>query len=1190
MGKKSKNKGNSVIVSSQCKPKVDEPIIIDEEKSKEENKNSVLTTTAMTIPKTEQSMPSMIIKKVPIETTGSNNITGRQETPNSTDKRNEMMKNEPILDIEKPDNMIPPKDSSGISNQINEQNSNSIENGDQKNAMKKRKRHRKKTKCSTVVDENKDNETVSCPEKEVNGEISAQTSNLTTSNATSKKRKRNKNKNKGSTETGNSVFDESKTVNSEMKEQLAIEKSEATVESPPEIQKDYRKIKAKKRVDSKKSILDELQEKQEREQQEARINLKNEIAKREKLLEKIDMVLDCKKSEAKAAQSQQESLRDLSSLTLQSGTSKTNEEQVESHEISNRIEKVLDVTKLEIKNVRNQQAFVGRLEHELAKVREAKDKYLSGEMAEPSTSQQPKLPKHIEKLSREIKDIKDVKPRKKEDLIKEIESRDLLMAEISKVLDTTKNEIEKVQKQQKIISNLETELFKRKEAETNEKLLEMEKNLGDENVHEEIPTSKPPSGSESLLNALMANVGKIKEAQAMKQQKKTENVKPLQGAIQSENLEANEMNYSETKLDPTKIKKEDLHQKISGITSNKDEIKNNKKVRENDSANNELTEQQITNIEKPQEANKKLNDVKKNQKQSKRGFSKETPKGDEEHNIYVVEQTSPKTESQVTLVKPSKVIDQVNIEPQKAADKIKDIAESTKTREAKPELEKIISPKTNDSDISSDSALLDQSLCTDIKFDQKPKKIDVLDTIGLIKSEVKNDEQKISLVIDPKAKAFPEKKAHEAVKPKNMGANLENVIGQNLNSVKNLKKDQTKNKRENQTKKNFEKTLEAISIPDSVNLTSTAETWGKPSMAEILKNAPDPQGIEEISETTISEQAPTALPELNLNESVDIVIETMVDSKVIEDPHPKTSGILTKNSDTTPETVITDSTVSKLNESIKTDDSIVIVGKTDYPETSSEFGTNIDSKNVEGSGFASPVRQNDVKPLKVEEKVSSERKKPETKKTTPNSKSKAYLNKVAKKPDSTSKPRSAPSKIIEVKKPVSQKLACENLETSDSTIEPTPLSITNETVITSEPSSSKTPTEVISNSDQIQNVSTKPLSSENLKAASKSELIKNGSKTSSPSPQKAGNVNPPAIYKPKTPSPPKPVVTKSATNTSSHSPQNVTAKPSASKPANTKSDANKTETKTPMKKTSGTKSTTKSKTATIAEAVNNKKQ
>lgn len=90
------------------------------------------------------------------------------------------------------------------------------------------------------------------------------------------------------------------------------------------------------------------------------------------------------------------------------------------------------------------------------------------------------------------------------------------MSEISKVLDTTKAEIKKVQKQQEVIASLGTELHRQKEAETNEKLMKMqsmgaEKFLQSEGVKE--PADK--------LDKIIADVEALK-----KQSKKSKEETP----------------------------------------------------------------------------------------------------------------------------------------------------------------------------------------------------------------------------------------------------------------------------------------------------------------------------------------------------------------------------------------------------------------------------------------------------------------------------------------------------------------------------------------------------------------------------------------------------------------------------------------------------------------------------------------
>ena len=394
---------------------------------------------------------------------------------------------------------------------------------------KKRKRNKNKKTNSVVIDED-------APEKEESPKVETpKASSIEPENAsdtaTMKKRKRNKNKNK------NKSGSEEPAVVEEVIEEPVVqkiqEKVEARVEALP-APVEVKKIDAPRpepRTKGKQkpnSIPDELKIKQEREQQEARVNLKNEIERREKLMEKIDAVLDNRKSDAKLAKDQQTLLGNMSKeLSKVKIPEMPDFLDTEPDVLFNKIEQVLGVTKLEIKNVQNQQAFVGRLEHELAKVKQTKDKYLRGDTA--STSNEPeapvKLPDHIEKLKQELMEIKkDAPKRPKEELIREIESRDLLMLEINKVLDTTKTEIQKVQKQQKIIANLETELYKIKDKEIDDSI----KYVADHMDDEAPPEQRAASGTSNLLDALMANVAKLKEAQALKKQKSEED-KPKSG-------------------------------------------------------------------------------------------------------------------------------------------------------------------------------------------------------------------------------------------------------------------------------------------------------------------------------------------------------------------------------------------------------------------------------------------------------------------------------------------------------------------------------------------------------------------------------------------------------------------------------------------------------------------------------------
>ncbi|CRL05067.1 CLUMA_CG018155, isoform A [Clunio marinus] len=418
------------------------------------------------------------------------------------------------------------------------------ENVPQAASKSKRKRHRKRknaaaTKVSSEIEESSSTEpppdtkkdvAVKSKEKTVEEKVVVPTEppkselpqacsdnkNVTENRSpvNAAKTRENRKKNKKS-----SNNDETEKVSNEKDvKELPAEKVEVL---PAAHNNETRKSKNRRRGDSKKCIPDELQERLEREQREARDQLKNEIEKREKLLEKIEMVLDCKKQEKKIAKDHQDSIKEMVALTSLASSSTIPANEPEKDLLVDKIEQVLGVTKLEIKNVQNQQAFVGRLETELSKIKDAKNNYLQGETSDAAQASTYKLPEHIEKLKKGIKNVEEVKSKNKDELLKEIESRDILMAEINKVLNTTKTEIQNVQKQQKIIANLETELHKIKEAEINEKLLVLNEEMNDEEEEEEkvnLPVTK--MSSSSLLDTLMANVGKIKDIHAQKQQQK----------------------------------------------------------------------------------------------------------------------------------------------------------------------------------------------------------------------------------------------------------------------------------------------------------------------------------------------------------------------------------------------------------------------------------------------------------------------------------------------------------------------------------------------------------------------------------------------------------------------------------------------------------------------------------------------
>lgn len=595
-----------------------------------------------------------------------------------------------------------------------------------------------------------------------------------------------------------------------------------------------RRGKKQKRFDlsSKKTILDELQERQQREQKEAREHIKNEIAKREKLLETIDLVLDCHKSEAELAKNQQESLNDVKKLTLEAAkvqskpsTSKApkksqgkktspNEE-----ELVNKIEQVLGMTKLEIKNAQTNQAYIGRLEAEVAKVKQSKDILLGGQSA-------PVVPPHIKKMATEIKDLTKEVPKTKEELVKEIESRDVLMAEINRVLDTTKSEIDKVQKQQKIIQNLEVELTKMKEQEIVEKIAALAEEVEVEEEPEP-PPKQQSAATASLLDALMANVGKLKEMQAMKEKQKAE--QPIKTEIeQSKEPDSPVVALKENE-------KAGTPPKSSTEQSKKQQQKDQKIQPQKKQDVKPVSEEQNVNIE-PKTKNVMSNEEKKIETAPqaqlvKQEIAKETIK---EHI-----KESPKTES----VKPeSPKIDKKPVSP-------KDIK---KNQEQKPKsLEKVETKLvTNDK--------------KEIKEVNPEPKVEKLDQKSI---ESKTTECEAKVV---KAEPTAEIKLEKPVEVKSAPVDVKPITStepkpqdkpktpepkKNDQGKKGSPKNSHKNKHNKQDKKDSPKGVPEVVDPPQM-------TTQKPSMAEMLKNAPDPP-TDEI-ETKPSEEeksAPLARPE-----------------------------------------------------------------------------------------------------------------------------------------------------------------------------------------------------------------------------------------------------------------------------------------------------------------------------------------
>jgi hypothetical protein len=117
-------------------------------------------------------------------------------------------------------------------------------------------------KVTELTDVSQANDTTS----EVNSEIQTNTKSVFSDNL--KKRKRNKNKTKKQVD-GNVALGETPQT--------------PVLESVLNVQ-EVSKAENRKGKNKRTSILDELKEREEREKQEARVQLKNEIARREKLL------------------------------------------------------------------------------------------------------------------------------------------------------------------------------------------------------------------------------------------------------------------------------------------------------------------------------------------------------------------------------------------------------------------------------------------------------------------------------------------------------------------------------------------------------------------------------------------------------------------------------------------------------------------------------------------------------------------------------------------------------------------------------------------------------------------------------------------------------------------------------------------------------------------------------------------
>lgn len=1144
---------------------------------------------------------------------------------------------------------------------------------------KKRKRNKKKTNLADGEDQKNEIELQPVqPEiKEEKIEVIQESPEMSQSNDgftdTLKKRKRNRNKNKQkATSQEPEIIENVESVEAAESNEKLPESPNPLREAPSPPQKsESRKNKNKKRSTS---ILDELQERKEREQQEARIALRNEIAKREMLLEKIDMVLNSKKSEAIVASQQQSSLKEITQLAHSAAEPLPEPLPIDDprEQLVDKIEQVLGVTKLEIKNAQNQQAFVGRLEDELAKVQVSKEKYLRGDMSgESSTSAEPKIPEHIEKLAKEIRDISKEKPKTKEEIIKEIETRDLLMSEINKVLHTTKSEIAKVQKQQKIITNLETELNKIKENEFNDQLSKLGMQIKDDEVEDAPKPPKKPSASASLLDALMANVGKLKDAQVLKQQQtfpkendgaKIEKiVQSLQMAESALKIEIKQTIEDAQKssdelfktMDPSKVidvvkqittqealktesmqevgigsvdtliscvtesMKTDIHKKPSPKGSPK---RNDKKKHHDSKAPAQKAEnvaqvaepkeltlidstlakpvEEIVEIAKPEEVKSgpiepasaqnetnivsqsatELKETVKIEEPSKecakveaspKPQPKGSPKGVKNVNDH---KKSPgaqkknqdnKTSGALTTKEKSPAKETIHVKEKSPTKETICIKEKSPTKETICVKEK--SPTKETIRVKEKTPSKDLAIATPVKSVEKPAipaKDEIAEIIPTqiqenVEENVQLEQQKAEIIkVDDKITIQPDLPKAEAIKP--VEATIKNNQLPKLNESKKNdkhKKDSPKSHQKNQKQhkqppspiKTHEPKAEdknhsvpAVVIPEVPQIL-------KPSMADMLKNAPDPVP-DEIQAPDIIEKLPEAVA------TEETIIQSLADAQLPCDV----------------ESTIDNSSKDIQSEQTTMEESMIMLEKPEAEAeaencTNPETNETTDSKNVEGSGFVSPVKESDAKPLKTSPPGKSR----SPVKNIKSAKPQASKTQATSKPAAVSKPRPAPLKTRQTVSKSPTKPASSIVAQSDA---------------------KDAPVASTAVADQTVNGTKSPSSPKKPEIAPKPDFLKHGSKpSSSPSraPQKTGNVSP-SIHKPipHTPSPAKaPVTNKVPVSPQPLSTQTTTAKPKPAvppRPANTKP----TTAKTSSHKTPTQKASVPSKATTLADAVN----
>ncbi|XP_070494186.1 axoneme-associated protein mst101(2)-like [Chironomus tepperi] len=954
MGKKGKNKNQTANIQQNT-------VKLESENFEKDEKFQIMET-----PKVEE----LKVETEIVETLAEESNESKEGTLKSKKRRNRKKKNtatEINIEeaIEEKAGYVNEKEE--ILNLANEMKSESAEEKPSSadastDTLKKKRRRNRKKNVGNVGDVQEENvqETI---KNDDSGEIVMEKPGEDTlsSQQNTLKRKRNKNKNKT-------------TVNQEQNEIIAekpleneqLQKTETKREQKEKVEP-QRRGKKPKRFDlsSKKTISDELQERQEREQKEAQAHIKNEIAKREKLLETIDLVLDCHKTEVELAKNQQESLKDVKLLsqeaakprspTLASKTSKQSSSKKSTpaeEELVNKIEQVLGMTKLEIKNAQTQQAYVSRLEAEVAKVKQSKDILLGGQTSSA-------VPPHIQKMAKEMRDLtKGEVPKTKDELIKEIESRDALMSEINRVLDNTKSEINKVQKQQKIIQNLEVELNKMKDQEIVEKLIALTE---EEESQEPPPPPKQSPATASLLDALMANVGKLKEIQALKEKQKSE----VKVSEKSEVQEIPENIKEAVKLQDAELKVENDAEALS--VAEKPEKEKSKSPQKD--AKKIITEKKQSSPESsPKEQNKHANDQKKQPQKVPQTKSKaEELISTENKKDNILEKIKCVNDS-VSVKEIKEILHELpEIKAPMDLHECKSKPDDVKLEAIKHENPESPKKEPKKREHNKDKGKNDKEV-KNIEIENQEKKI--------LKTEEKNKEQAQGKIESLDCKNNKDVKLVMPVEVKPITScepvSQEFNINENKNSLNLKGNDQKKNDKEQKTSpksshknKNHKHEKKDVlkGVPEVIPLIPI--TVQKPSMAEMLKNAPDPppDEIKKQNDDVKVEAAPLARPESAIIEvKPSEQIKEIMQPIMKETTEEKLCKEIAKNSD--------DEAI-KVSSEIQ-DDEMVIVNKAEVEAEIKEEKVNeqdfTDPKNVQRGGFVSPADAKDAKPLKKDDK------------------------------------------------------------------------------------------------------------------------------------------------------------------------------------------------------------------------------